>query len=114
MFFGLGLTRHGVPHANVEALLRLVTDLNAQYAVRGPPHADSGRHRRHDSVLAWQTGYPFSVNFARGYPHYNPGEYSANALLERTEVDAVLLVGSEESRNSRRPPSGLSDFYRRS
>ena len=29
VFFGLGLTRHGLPHANVEALLRLVTDLNA-------------------------------------------------------------------------------------
>jgi len=48
-----------------------------------------------DSVLCWQTGYPFSINFSRGYPRYNPGEYSANALLEQGEVDAVLLVGSE-------------------
>ena len=29
VFFGLGLTRHGIAHANVEALLRLVTDTNA-------------------------------------------------------------------------------------
>jgi formylmethanofuran dehydrogenase subunit B len=47
-----------------------------------------------DMVLAWQTGYPFSVNLARGYPRYNPGEYSALALLERREVDACLFVGS--------------------
>ncbi len=26
-----------------------------------------------DSVLCWQTGYPFSVNLGRGYPRYNPG-----------------------------------------
>jgi formylmethanofuran dehydrogenase subunit B len=95
VFFGLGLTRHGVPHANIEALLRLVTDLNAhtRFVVRRMriPGDVAGA----DSVLAWQTGYPFSVNFARGYPRYNPGEYSANALLERSEVDAVLLVGSE-------------------
>jgi formylmethanofuran dehydrogenase subunit B len=48
-----------------------------------------------DSVLCWQTGFPFSVNLARGYPRYNPGEYTANTLLERGEVDAVVLVGTE-------------------
>ena len=45
-------------------------------------------------VLAWQTGYPFAVNLARGYPRYNPGEYSAQDVLERREVDACVLVGS--------------------
>ena len=48
-----------------------------------------------DSVLAWQTGFPFSVNLARGYPRYNPGEFSAKEMLERGEVDACVLVGSE-------------------
>jgi formylmethanofuran dehydrogenase subunit B len=48
-----------------------------------------------DNVLGWQTGFPCSVNFARGYPRYSPGEYSADALLARGEADACLLVGSE-------------------
>ncbi len=48
-----------------------------------------------DLVLTWQTGYPFSVNLARGYPRYNPGEFSAQGMLERGDVDAGLLVGSE-------------------
>ncbi len=48
-----------------------------------------------DNVLAWQTGYPFSVNLARGYPRYNPGEFSVQDMLERGEADACLLVGSE-------------------
>jgi len=48
-----------------------------------------------DSVLCWQTGYPFSVNLARGYPRFNPGEFSVEGVLERREVDACLIVGSE-------------------
>ena len=48
-----------------------------------------------DAVLCWLTGFAFAVNLARGYPRYNPGEYSANQLLERNEVDACLFVGSE-------------------
>ena len=52
-----------------------------------------------DAVLCWLTGFPFAVNLARGYPRYNPGEYSANELLERGEVDACLLVGSESCRD---------------
>ena len=48
-----------------------------------------------DSVLAWQTGYPFAVSLSRGYPRYNPGEFSVHGVLERQEADACLLVGSE-------------------
>lgn len=95
IFFGLGLTRHGIPHLNVEALLRLVTDLNAhtRFVVRRMriPGDVAGA----DSVLCWQTGYPFSVSLNRTYPRYNPGEFTANDMLERREVDAAVLVGSE-------------------
>jgi len=94
-FFGLGLTRHGIPHVNVDALLQLVTDLNrhTRFVVRRMriPGDVAGA----DSVLCWQTGYPFSVNLNRTYPRYNPGEFTANDMLERHEVDAVVLVGTE-------------------
>lgn len=95
VFFGLGLTRHGIPHVNVEALLQLVTDLNkrTRFVVRRMriPGDVAGA----DSVLCWQTGYPFSVSLNRTYPRYNPGEFTANDMLERQEVDAVVLVGTE-------------------
>jgi formylmethanofuran dehydrogenase subunit B len=94
-FFGLGLSLSRGGHRNVEALLRLVRDLNHHtrfYARRMRVQGDvSGA----DLVLAWQTGYPFSVNLGRGYPRYNPDEFSAAGLLERGEVDACVLVGSE-------------------
>jgi formylmethanofuran dehydrogenase subunit B len=95
VFFGLGLTRHGLGHRNVEALLRLVTDLNAYTRFHAKRMRVYGDVAGADSVLCWQTGYPFSVSLSRGYPRYNPGEYSANELLERGEADACLLVGSE-------------------
>jgi formylmethanofuran dehydrogenase subunit B len=48
-----------------------------------------------EDVLAWQTGFPAAVSFARGYPRANPGELSAGALLERGEVDAALVVACD-------------------
>lgn len=101
-YFGLGLTRTDLAHSNVEALLRLVTDLNEvsrSYARRMRIPGDIAGA---DSVLCWQTGYPFSVNLAVGYPRYSPGEYSAEELIIRGETDCVLVVGSESlSRLSR-------------
>lgn len=94
-FFGLGLSQQGLGHHNVEALLLLVRDLNRYtrfYARRMRLYGDvTGA----DSVLCWQTGYPFSVNLGRGYPRFNPEEFSAQGVLERQEVDACLVVGSE-------------------
>lgn len=95
VFFGLGLAQTGLGHANVEALLRLVAELNSHTRFTARRLRIPGDVTGADSVLCWQTGFPFAVNLARGYPRYNPGEYTANELLEREEVDACLLVGSE-------------------
>jgi formylmethanofuran dehydrogenase subunit B len=94
IFFGFGLSRGRNGHHTVEALLKLVRDLNkyTRFSVRRM--RGSGDVTGADMVLAWQTGYPFAVNLARGYPRYNPGEYSAQEVLERRETDACLLVGS--------------------
>ncbi len=95
IFFGLGLSMTGLGHHNVAALLLLVGDLNNYTRFCARKMRIPGDVTGADMVLAWQTGYPFSVNFARGYPRYNPDEFSAQGMLEREEVDACLLVGSE-------------------
>ena len=95
VFFGLGLAQRGLGHKNVEALLRLVEDLNDFTRFTARRLRIPGDVAGADAVLCWLTGFPFAVNLARGYPRYNPGEYSANDLLERGEVDACLLIGSE-------------------
>jgi formylmethanofuran dehydrogenase subunit B len=95
VFFGLGLSMTGLGQHNVGALLLLVRDLNAHARFCARRLRYPGDVTGADTVLAWQTGYPFSVNFFRGYPRFNPGEFSAHEMLERGDVDACLLVGSE-------------------
>jgi formylmethanofuran dehydrogenase subunit B len=95
VFFGLGLARTGSGHRNVEALLRMVAELNAHTRFHARRMRIPGDVSGADSVLCWQTGFPFSVNLSRGYPRYDPDEYSAAQMLQRGEVDACLLVGSE-------------------
>jgi len=114
VFFGSGLTRTPLAHRTIEALLQLVTDLN--------DHTDAGTRRRFyarrmrrygdvagaDSVLAWQTGYPFGVNFAAGYPRYNPGEFTGPDMLARKEIDACLLIGGDTVKDF--PPEALDQL----
>lgn len=94
-FFGLGLARGALGHQNVESLLQLVTDLNDHTRFIARRMRNYGDVAGADSVLCWQTGYPFSVSLTRNYPRYNPGEFSAFRLLEREEVDAALIVGAD-------------------
>lgn len=95
VYFGLGLAQAKSGHSTVEALLRLVADLNAHTRFYARRMRLPGDVTGADNVLCWQTGFPFAVNLARGYPRYNPDEYTANAILERNETDACLLIGSE-------------------
>jgi formylmethanofuran dehydrogenase subunit B len=98
VFFGTGLTMSRGGVESVAQLLHLGNDLNAYtrfsvMAMRGP--LGFGNVCGSFKVLCWQTGYPFAISFARGYPRYNPGEFTASELLARQEVDAVLVVGAD-------------------
>jgi formylmethanofuran dehydrogenase subunit B len=96
----LGARHAAVIHGAVDelaalALTSLVRDLNRdRHAVTLGLRPD-GNARGADDVLAWPTGFPAAVSFARGHPRANPGEFSAAALLERGEVDAALVVASD-------------------
>ena len=104
VFFGLGLagsrmwegsqpTNSG--HIQVAGLLQLVAELNAVTRFTARRMRMQGDVSGADNVLLWQTGYPFAVDIARGYPRYNPGEFSANELLERRDTDLCVIVGAE-------------------
>ena len=110
IFFGYGLALQPMGNHNVEALLQLVTDLNQETRFYARRMRVGGDVSGADSVLCWQTGYPFSVNFARGYPRYNPIEFSAADMLERGESDAVVLIGS--TRLDRFPSAALKHLER--
>jgi formylmethanofuran dehydrogenase subunit B len=63
-----------------------------------------------EDVLAWQTGYPAAVSFARGHPRARPGEFSAAGLLERAETDAAVIVGFDALRHL--PPRAADNLHR--
>jgi formylmethanofuran dehydrogenase subunit B len=48
-----------------------------------------------DVVMRWSTGYPFGINLSRGYPRFNPGEFSTVDLLVRGDNDATLVLGAD-------------------
>jgi formylmethanofuran dehydrogenase subunit B len=44
-------------------------------------------------VTTWRTGFPAAVDFARGYPRFDPWHGTARARLSSGATDAVLVVG---------------------
>jgi formylmethanofuran dehydrogenase subunit B len=99
IFFGMGLTMTRGKHSNTEALMALTRDLNRYTRFICKPNRGHGNVTGADHVISWRTGYPFGVNFARGYPRFNPGEYTATDVLARREADAALIVASDPMAN---------------
>ncbi len=95
LLFGMGLTMTSGRHLNVGAALSLVSELNDFTKFIIMPMRGHFNVTGADAVLTWITGYPFAVNFSRGYPQYGPGEFSAVDLLARREVDAALVIASD-------------------
>lgn len=104
VFFGVGLAetgawadtpRTGTGHVNVSTLLHWVAEMNTHSRFTARRMRLQGDVSGADNILLWQTTYPFAVDFSRGFPRYNPGEFTAEELLNRQEVDAALIVGAE-------------------
>jgi formylmethanofuran dehydrogenase subunit B len=103
IFFGMGLTMTRGKHANSEALLALTRDMNAHTRFTCKPNRGHGNVTGADNVVSWRTGYPFGVNLARGYPRFNPGEYTASDVLARGEADAAMIIASDPMGNFSQP-----------
>ncbi|MGR9099648.1 MAG: formylmethanofuran dehydrogenase subunit B [Gammaproteobacteria bacterium] len=99
LFFGMGLTMTRGRHFNTGALLALATDLNQFTHFVANPVRGHGNVTGADNVISWQTGYPFAVNFNRGYPRFNPGEFTATDILARRETDALMVIASDPASN---------------
>ena len=95
VFFGLGLTQSDGRHMNVDAAVGLVAELNHHTKFLLTPMRGHYNVAGANTVTTWQTGYPYGVDFARGYPRYNPGEYTAVDLLAKGEADAAIIVASD-------------------
>jgi formylmethanofuran dehydrogenase subunit B len=99
LFFGMGLSMTRGKHLNVEAALSLARDLNQFTRFYAKPMRGHGNVTGADNVVSWQTGYPFGVGLNRGYPRFNPGEFTTADTLARGEADAALIVASDPMAN---------------
>ena len=99
LFFGMGLTMTRGRHFNSGALLALATDLNEYTHFVAKPVRGHGNVTGADNVVSWQTGFPFGVNLSRGYPRFNPGEFTTVDLLARHEADAALIIAADPAAN---------------
>ena len=97
MFFGTGLAMSHGKHLNTESLLAVVRDMNAYTRFVAKSMRGSGNVTGADNVLAWRTGFAFAVNLSRGYPRFNPGEFSAEQILARREADVAMIIQCDTS-----------------
>ncbi len=95
IYVGLGIASSFGKHRNAEAAFNLVKELNNRTkfvigALRG--HCNVAGFNQ---VASYLYGYPFGLDFARGYPRYNPGEFTAVDVLREHDVDAALIVSAD-------------------
>lgn len=110
LFFGMGLTMTRGRHFNSGAVLALATDLNQYTHFVAKPVRGHGNVTGADNVVSWQTGYPFGVNFSRGFPRFNPGEFTTVDTLARGEADCALIIASDPASNF--PRSAIEHLQR--
>ena len=95
IFFGMGLSMTRGKHMNSAGVLMLAAEMNAFTKFVAMPMRGHGNVTGADVVMRYTTGYPFGVNLCRGYPRFNPGEFSTVDLLVRGDNDACLVLGAD-------------------
>jgi formylmethanofuran dehydrogenase subunit B len=99
IFFGMGLTQTAGKFRNIENAISLVRDLNARTKFLIMPMRGHFNVTGANVVSAWQSGYPYGVDFSSGYPRYNPGETTCMDVLLRGENDASLVIAADPGAN---------------
>ena len=95
VLFGIGLTESRGKDLNIEEVVRFVSEMNQYTRFYAIPMRGHANVNGCNQVFVWQTGFPLAINFARGYPRFNPGEFSVFDLLNRGDVDACLIVATD-------------------
>ena len=95
LFFGMGISMTRGKHMNSAAVLTLAAELNAFTKFVCMPMRGHGNVTGSDNVLRSTTGFPFGISLSRGYPRFNPGEFSTVDLLVRGDNDAALILGAD-------------------
>jgi formylmethanofuran dehydrogenase subunit B len=92
----------------IEALIALTQALNQPTRAALSSLRAGGNRLGAEVVLTWQTGYPFAVDYSRGFPRYTPGDRGLDRLPGGA-FKAALVAGSPVLEDSTREAlSGVS------
>ncbi|MCQ8183586.1 formylmethanofuran dehydrogenase subunit B [Methylomonas sp. SURF-1] len=82
----------------VQAICNIVKDINMQGTrCSGLPLGGKEGDYTANQVCGWTTGYPARVNFAKGYPEYDPFLFDSQAMIANGEADALVWVQAYNS-----------------
>ena len=95
LFFGLGLTQSTTKQGNVDVLIQLIEDLNKYSKWSMLPMRGFFNVNGFNMALTTETGYPYGVDYSRGYPRYMVGETTTIDLLNRREPDFFMAVAAD-------------------
>ena len=77
----------------VEGLIALAQALNGPTRSALCSLRSGGNRPGAESVLTWQTGYPFAVDYSRQYPRYSPANRGLDRLIAGG-LGAALILGA--------------------
>jgi formylmethanofuran dehydrogenase subunit B len=103
LFFGMGLSMTRGKHMNSAAALTLAAEMNAFTKFVAMPMRGHGNVTGADVVMRYTLSYPFGISLTRGYPRFNPGEYSTIDLLVRGDNDATIVIGADPGATMPKP-----------
>jgi formylmethanofuran dehydrogenase subunit B len=103
LFFGMGLSMTRGKHMNSAAALTLAAEMNAFTKFVAMPMRGHGNVTGADVIMRYTLSYPFGINLSRGYPRFNPGEYSTIDLLVRGDNDATIVIGADPGATMPKP-----------
>lgn len=95
IFFGMGLTQSEARFRAVQEAIKLVQELNEWTKFVLLPMRGHYNVTGANQVLLWETGYPYAVDFSRGFPRMIVGMTSAPDMLTNGDVDAALIIASD-------------------
>ncbi len=77
-------------------MLTLAAEMNAFTKFVAMPMRGHGNVTGADVIMRWHDGLSRSASICRrGYPRFNPGEFSTVDLLVRGDCDAAFIIGAD-------------------
>jgi len=89
---GVGLSSSLGKYRNTEIAMNLVKELNNYSKFTFGVIRSNCNAAGFNQVASYMYGYPFGLDFMRGYPRYNPEEFTTVDLLREKDVDAAFIM----------------------